>query len=102
MKPFLVLRVPVQLDAAQPVRRPRYSGPGTTIVAECETAKEAADTVKSMGYGDRHHHYYAFELKFSGDPESKSVKTESGKFVKPEKGSRPKLAVNNQMKEKRA
>ena len=100
MKPFLVIRVPVVLDEQRnPERRPRYVGPGTTIVGEFDTPKEASDAVKQMSFGDRLHHYYAFELRFSGDPDRKGVKVES---AKPYKGSRPKLAVDNQKKEKRA
>lgn len=98
MKPFLVLRIPVTLDENRdPVRRPSYFAPTTTIVGEFATEREAAEAVKN-GYGDRKHHYYAFELRYSGDPERKGVKAES---VKPERRPKPKLAINNE-KEKQA
>lgn len=101
MKPFLVLRVPVVLDENRdPLRRPRYASPATTIVAEAATEKDAADAVRDLGYGDRNHHYYAFELRYSGDPERKAAKAESAKAKKAT--TRPKLAVDNSKREKQA
>jgi len=99
LKPFIVVRVPIILtEEKAPARRPTY-GLAPNVVGEFDTAKESADEVARRSYGDRLYHYYGLELRFTGGPDRKTAAVVS---AKPAKGSRPKLAVNNNRKEKRA
>lgn len=75
MKSFVVLRVPATLDNAKPVRRESYAGPGTSIVGEFDDEDAAKADVAARSFCDYRHHYYALELRYSGDPERKSAIT---------------------------